>query len=174
MATRYYMAALAKLWSTISIADKATWGLIPNESELPNYNHFLRHNINRFKHADFSGTNPVPQIYHPSSAFPTNPSTAAADITWLNATPLSKALYVDYQVTAQNDGWLLTAHRWTPGDAQNRYPNLIWAQTCPPNGVYRVTLAPLPPGMMIIRCGSSSRTGQTELNFSWQLITILA
>lgn len=174
MAPRRYVAALSKLWNTISIADKATWGLnLPGE-DLPNYNHFLRYNINRFKDSYFWPDAPIDPIYWPAAAFPAAATTNAADITWSAPTPGSKSLTLNYQVVTQNDGWILTGHRWIPGDSLCHYRNLIFAEPCPPNGVYQTVIHPLPAGWMLIRCGSSSRTGKPQPTFSFHATTILA
>lgn len=174
LATRRYMAALSKLWNAINIADKATWGLLPNAPDLPNYNHYLRSNVNRFFPAIFNGNTPVPQNFHPSSAFPPTASTTPAAVTWQTPTPISQGLIVPYQVTAQNDGWILTGHRLSPGDLLCNFRNCIFAEPCPANGSYTRTIQPLPLGVMIIRCASSSRTGQTQTTFSFYFVSIPA
>jgi hypothetical protein len=172
-APRLFIPGIARLWSTLTTAQKLSWEPLADELNLPLYHAYLKHNANRYKNLNGNGFGHTGEPFYPLAIYPADYST---DYCWaytISMTGLSLAADHKFEIWDLLDNFVFTWHLSTPSEFWPTYTNLVHVWQPPAIGIHTVRIPNLPAGPKVLRLVRTSRTGKcadTSLNFP---VTIL-
>lgn len=172
LATRIYMSWLCKQWSTLSIAETASWAAPAAATKIPAYNAFIRHNIDRFKHLPGDQYWVAEYPCYPSTAYPTTLATNAADFASPAILNGEGKFRIRYTLSPLNDNWLMAVHQISAPHPLAVYKNLIDVWTATAGGIQDRWVDPAPVGAYTIHIITISRTGKARNHYRSKTVTV--
>lgn len=160
--TRIFMAWLARAWSTIDVADKATWKNSPWIQSLSPYHCYLKHNVNRYKQisGDILTASHLP-IY-PTTSFPSTIDTAQANMSTVGFTTTSTSILHEFNVHDVKQNWVCIWHYNVDHGPLPTYRDVVGAETVDHNANFRILIKNLAAGPSRLRVWPISKTGVTR------------
>jgi len=148
---RTIMQFLATQWSKISTNDRYSWHDLATQSNIPDYNAYLAHNLERWR-------NHKP----PSQAYPAAEEDGGYSIANIQAIGHVRRVLLRAYINSVGNGWWIAIHRQTTSPVSPQWNNLVigWPiNTGAWNETWDVNLK---PGRYYYRLQEHTKTGKKE------------
>jgi len=165
-ATRIYMQAIARAWSTLTTPQHMSWLTHPGANRLRPYHCYLSENANRYKNLDGQRYGHALQHNYPTAQWPATLAGENTHYTGPTVTNLSRSINFAFYIWTVKDSWLFTFHYGNFGTTWPIYTTLVYVFQPTSTGQQEITIADLPPGAAMLRVVRTTTTGKTE-DTSW-------